>query len=170
MQLQYIQEVKRLIGENIDTLILITVFLYIAALIIFIAVSVKLTKIMKKYQALTRGMDGKNLEEILMMIAKDVKEAKEEGVKIQKKVKDFEERSKAALQKFHAIRYNAFENMGSDLSFSIALLNGNNDGFIITSIYGRDENRVYLKPISGGTSTYLLSEEEKKVLQKALSE
>lgn len=57
--------------------------------------------------------------------------------------------------------------MGSDLSFSIAMLNGNNDGIVLTGIYGRDESVVYAKPIDKGISRYDLSEEEEQVLLEA---
>lgn len=58
--------------------------------------------------------------------------------------------------------------MGSDLSFSVALLNDKNTGILITSIYGRDENRIYLKPVVEGVSKYTLSPEELEVLKKAI--
>ncbi|MGB9812588.1 MAG: DUF4446 family protein [Thermovenabulum sp.] len=170
MPIQYIQNIRGIILENIDVAILIIALLYLAAFVFFVAVSVKLTKIMKKYNLLMRGMDGKNLEEILIKIAEEVTRAKNEIAGMDEKVEMFEKRVKLAIQKVHAIRFNAFDSMGSDLSFSVALLNGENDGFIITSIYGRDENRVYLKPVYGGASSYPLSEEEKMVLERALSE
>jgi hypothetical protein len=67
------------------------------------------------------------------------------------------------------LRYRAFENVGSDLSFSISLLDNNNDGFIITGIYGRNDSTTYAKPIDKGLSRYDLSEEEKEVLEKAIN-
>ena len=63
------------------------------------------------------------------------------------------------------MRYNAFDNIGSDLSYSLALVDENKDGVVLTSIYGREENRCYAKPINAGKSTYTLSKEEEKVLQ-----
>jgi len=57
--------------------------------------------------------------------------------------------------------------MGGNLSFSIALLNGENSGAIITTIYGREESRVYLKPVQKGESDFPLSPEEKEILEKA---
>jgi hypothetical protein len=59
--------------------------------------------------------------------------------------------------------------VGSDLSFSIALLDGNQNGVIITSIYGRNESTTYAKPIDKGISRYDLSEEEKKVLGQVIN-
>ncbi|GAB7387692.1 DUF4446 family protein [Bacillaceae bacterium] len=66
------------------------------------------------------------------------------------------------------VRFNAFHDTGSDLSFSVALVDDELNGVVITSIYGRDESRVYAKPLEKGRSSYHLSEEEKEALQKAL--
>ena len=66
-------------------------------------------------------------------------------------------------------RYKAFEDIGSDLSYSIAMLDGNNNGVIITSIYSRNESITYAKPIDNGISRYDLSEEENSVLHQAIN-
>ena len=66
------------------------------------------------------------------------------------------------------MRYQAFEDVGSDLSFSIAILDGNNDGIMLTGIYGRQESTTYAKPIDKGISRYDLSEEEIAVINEAL--
>jgi len=65
------------------------------------------------------------------------------------------------------IRFNPFSEVGGDQSFSLALLNESNDGVVITSLYTRQENRVYGKPIKNGQSEYTLSEEEKQAIEKA---
>ena len=67
------------------------------------------------------------------------------------------------------IRYKAFEDVGSDLSFSVALLDGENNGVILTGIYGRDYSTTYAKPIDKGISRYDLSEEELHVLNAAMN-
>lgn len=64
------------------------------------------------------------------------------------------------VQKVGVVRYNAFNDMGSDLSYSISLLDGNNNGVIISGIYGRDFCNTYAKPIVNGQSTYKLTAEE----------
>ena len=83
--------------------------------------------------------------------------------------KSMEKRIAGCFQKMSIIRYRAFEDVGSDLSFSIALLDNNDDGFILTGIYGRNESTTYAKPIDKGLSRYELSEEEKHVLQDAIN-
>lgn len=67
------------------------------------------------------------------------------------------------------IRYNAFRETGNDLSFSIAWVNEQLDGVVITSIYSRGECSVYAKPLSGGQSAYPLSPEEQQAIQRAVT-
>lgn len=74
-----------------------------------------------------------------------------------------------ALQKFHMVRYDAFEDMGGRLSFSAALLDDHGDGVVITSINGRTETRTYAKPISNLDSEHNLSEEERAAIEGAIA-
>ena len=73
----------------------------------------------------------------------------------------------SCIQKVGIVRYNAFRDVGSDLSFAIALLDGNDTGVILNGLYGSDSSNIYAKPIKGGVSTYQLSEEEKYALEIA---
>lgn len=66
------------------------------------------------------------------------------------------------------VRYNAFRDTGSDLSFSLALLNEHNDGVVLNGIYARDMSNIYAKPIEGGKSKYALSDEEKQAIEIAM--
>lgn len=74
-----------------------------------------------------------------------------------------------ALQKFHIVRYDAFEDMGGRLSFSAALLDDHGDGVVITSINGRTETRTYAKPVTALSSDHNLSEEEREAIAGAMA-
>ena len=76
--------------------------------------------------------------------------------------------SQVSLQKIGVVRFNPFKDMGGDQSFSIALLDFENNGLVLSSIYSREGNRIYAKPVKGGGSEYSLSEEEKEALDKAI--
>lgn len=73
------------------------------------------------------------------------------------------------IQRFHVVRYDAFEEMGGRLSFSAALLDDHGDGLAITSINGRTESRTYSKPIRNLSSEHNLSEEEREAISKAMA-
>ena len=78
------------------------------------------------------------------------------------------ERLTGAVQKVALIRYDAFEDVGGRLSFSCALLDERGDGVVVTSINGRQDTRVYAKPVVRGTSDHNLSEEEVEAIREAL--
>jgi len=100
---------------------------------------------------------------------KDLKEVLKQFEELKRQVEKISQTSKFSVQKVGIIRYNPFSGVGSNQSFSIALLDGNNDGLVITSIYARDGNRVYGKPVKNCASEYSLSGEEKKAISKAIS-
>lgn len=84
-----------------------------------------------------------------------------------KELENLKKESKFSLQKIGILRYNPFSDVGSNQSFSIALLDGNDNGIVITSFYTREGNRIYGKPIKGGNSEYSLSNEEKEAIKIA---
>ncbi len=87
--------------------------------------------------------------------------------RIDQELEDLKKKHSFSVQKIGIVRYNPFSQVGGDQSFSLAFLDEDNDGVIITSYYTREGNRVYGKPIKGGKSDYSLSEEEKQAIIKA---
>ncbi len=107
--------------------------------------------------------EPKDLKEVLA----NFKDLEEKIRKAQKEIEELKKEQKFSVQKVGVVRFNPFSEVGSDQSFSIALLNERNDGVVITSLYTRQENRVYGKPIKKGQSEYTLSEEERQAIEKA---
>ncbi len=87
--------------------------------------------------------------------------------RISQELEDLKKKYYFSVQKIGIVRYNPFSQVGGDQSFSLAFLDGDNDGVVITSYYTREGNRVYGKPVRGGKSEYSLSEEEKQAIIKA---
>ncbi len=79
-----------------------------------------------------------------------------------------EAKNKFSIQKIGVVRYNPFSNVGGNQSFTVALLDDNDDGVIITSLYNHNGNTVYAKPVKEGKSEYSLSHEEKEAMGKAV--
>lgn len=105
----------------------------------------------------------RNLKSLLSEIEslkKQIKNLSEELERLKKE-------SKFSIQKVGLVRFNPFKETGGDQSFSAAFLDSHNNGVIITSLYGREGNRIYGKPIKKGKSEYILSLEEKKAIEKA---
>lgn len=109
--------------------------------------------------------EPENIKEILIQFA----ELKEKFQKVSEELKVIKKENKFSLQRVGVLRYNPFSGQGGDQSFTVALLDANNDGVVITSIYGREGNRTYAKPVNKGDSEYALSDEEKKAIKKAVA-
>lgn len=164
----YVSSISGWLMEHADIVIVGIIVLSIFTLIAFIILNFKLASISQKYKQLMTGVDGKNLEDLLTYYSSRVKDSEIKIQELQHLIQQLEEESKLAVKKVYTKRYDAFGEMGGDLSFSLALLNDHNSGLIITSIFGRDENRIYLKPVESGKSKYTLSPEEKDILSKAI--
>jgi len=112
--------------------------------------------------------DGdKDLEELLDSQIKKTEKNQKHIDEILERTKELEEISKITFQKSGIVRFNPFKEIGSNQSFSIALLDRKDNGFVITSLYGREENRVYAKPVKRGKSEFSLSDEEQEAIKKA---
>jgi len=107
----------------------------------------------------------KNFKEVLALLKK-----LEDGFdNISQELEKIKEDNKLSIKKVGIVRFNPFAEVGGDQSFSIALLDGEDSGIVITSHYIREGNRVYGKPIKKGSSNYSLSAEEKEAINKAKS-
>lgn len=142
----------------------------IIILLILIAVLFKSTSSLeKRYRKFMRGVNNKNVEELIIGYMDKVDEANKNTSEMKELFEKLDLRVKDCVQKVAMMRYKAFDDVGSDLSFSIALLNDKNDGVVVTGIYGRNESTTYAKPIDKGISRYDLSEEELHVLDEAMN-
>lgn len=137
--------------------------------IILIITMISLKKLKEKYKKFMRGSNNKNIEELINDYLDKVDKAKEETEYVKEIYSTIDKRVKACIQKVAIVRYRAFDDVGSDLSYSIAFLDNDNSGVILTSIFGRNESTTYAKPIDKGISRYELSEEENHVLNEAIN-
>ena len=103
-------------------------------------------------------------------LAKKVKELSEQLEATSQELSVFKQAMQKAVQKTAIVRFNPFGDIGGDQSFSLALLDENNDGVVLTSHYGREENRVYGKSIIKGKSEHVLSKEEEDAITKAIEQ
>jgi hypothetical protein len=142
------------------------------ALLCFIFVimfALKLRRIRREYMTL-RG-DGKDRDIVAAVShwVKQVRAADERMDVIAASHEELLDKARRAIQRFHMVRYDAFDDMGGRLSFSAALLDDHGDGVVLTSINGRTETRTYAKPIQGLTSDHNLSEEEQEAIAGAVA-
>ncbi|MDV3427913.1 MAG: DUF4446 family protein [Bacillota bacterium] len=143
----------------------ISIILMIMVIILFSSVNGLKTK----YKKMMRGVNGSNLEEVISEYYRKFDNISDQFGKLNGSLSQIDKRIGACIQKTAIKRYKAFENVGSDLSFSLALLDEKNNGLILTGIYGREESTTYAKPVDSGISRYELSVEEKNVLEEAIN-
>lgn len=154
-------------NDYITEIVIVMSLLNILLLLLYITSRIKISSITKKYDRLVDGSTSHSLEGMLFEHIDEIRNTRGEIAEIKRYCENIDDRLQFCLQKIGFIRYNAFNDMGSDLSFSIALLDDKLNGFIITSIYGRNESKTYAKPIVKGDSNYPLSVEEMQALDRA---
>jgi len=87
--------------------------------------------------------------------------------RLSKGLEELKKESKFSIKKVGIVRFNPFKDVGGNQSFSVALLNEEDTGIVITSLYCREESKVYGKPIKEGKSEHQLSKEEEEAIKKA---
>ncbi|MEG0051054.1 MAG: DUF4446 family protein [Terrisporobacter sp.] len=143
--------------------------LVIILIIVVISSLVSISRLKSKYRKLMRGTNSRNLEELIVNSLDKIDIMKEVTDEVRSICDETSMALTSCVQKVAIKRYKAFEDFASDLSYSISILDGNNSGVIITSIYSRNESITYAKPIDKGISRYDLSEEENNVLHQAIN-
>jgi len=140
----------------------------IALAVLFINVNMKYSRLKSSYASFMRGKDGKNLEKSIIdkfdEIESIINLAKQNRVEIKKIYRRIEKN----YQKQGIIKYDAFHEMGGNLSFALALLDAYNNGWIINAMHSREGCYTYIKEIVKGESYIELSEEEAQALDKAI--
>lgn len=156
------------IQNALPYIVIVMAVIVIILLILVIALWKGLNKVEKRYKKLMRGVDNKNLEELIVSELGKIDNAKQIAEQALDNATEVKKEMLECVQKVAIMRYKAFDDVGSDLSYSIALLDGHNDGVVLTGLYGRYDSTCYAKPVDKGISRYELSEEEKCVLDEAI--
>ncbi len=153
-----------------DTFLFIIFGIVIVLLIGFSIMLVKFFTLNKRYKEFMKKLgNGKNLEKDLENYIYRVDTVEKQNAKILNEIKNLDENLIKCIQKVGIVRYSAFKDTGSDLSFALALLDENNDGVVLNGIYSREMSNIYAKPVEKGKSTYTVSEEEEQAIQKAIT-
>jgi hypothetical protein len=152
-----------------ENFMLILVSFNIVLLIAFIIVLIKVFTINKKYKDFMQKLgNGKNIEEDLENYMYRVERVEKQNVEITDFIQKLDNDFKKSIQKIGMVRYNAYKDTGSDLSFTLAMLDENNNGVVLNGIYSRETSNIYAKPIEKGKSSYILSEEEQEAIRRAI--
>ena len=156
--------------ENIDIGILIVALVVIILfLIILNIVNIhSISKLKKKYDKFMLGKNAESLENEITDLFEDNKFIKNSIEKNKKDIHALYRKFESSLQKVGIIKYDAFDQIGGKLSFCMALLDENNNGFILNSVYGAEGCYTYTKEIKNGNCETSLGQEEEKALSIAM--
>ncbi len=154
--------------ENYLTIALaINAFILLVLVILSLSNRAKIKRLMEKYEAFMKGADGESIEGQIERYFLKVDEVESTNADIKNSLNIMARNLQHCIQKVGIVRYNAFDNVGSDLSYSIALLDNNDDGIVLSGLFTRDSSLTYAKPVFNGKSKYALSAEEIQALEIA---
>ena len=114
------------------------------------------------------GKDGSSLEDNLIQRVNEIEELITSNKENEENIEKIFQNLNSTFQKVGMVKYDAFHEMGGKLSFSLALLNQTNDGFIINAMHSREGCYTYIKEIVKGQSYIELAEEEAESLERAV--
>ncbi len=154
-------------GDNSILLSVGLVYVVVLLLILWIWTVWRMAGMRRQLFAITRGTANMNLEEVLVSYLDKVEDIDNRTCQVEQALAVLQAKLPECIQRANMIRYDAFEDVGGQQSFAIALLDGRGDGIVLTSVYSRMEIRVYAKAIRNGRSSHPLSEEETRVLKDA---
>ena len=148
----------------------VLLLLIIILLIMMIVAMLKIGNTNRRLDSFMRGKDAESLEETMVEIIAELERLNASDIQKRRDIKRINDNLMITYQKQGIVKYDAFNEMGGKLSFALALLDKNNNGFIINSMHSREGCYTYIKEIVKGESYILLGEEERQALEKAIDE
>ncbi|MCR5630125.1 DUF4446 family protein [Eubacterium sp.] len=155
-------------GLTATTLVMLVVLLVLLAMVIFL--SAKVFSLSRKYDKFMRGRDAETLEDAILDNFSNMKKLMKAFQQTKSNMDITLNSIRSTYQKMGLVKYDAFKEMGGNLSFALAMLDADDCGFILNSMHGRESCYTYVKEIIKGESYTALGEEEKEALEKALSQ
>lgn len=162
-------EINRLLTDNLALAFGVLAAVVVLLVIGLITQSARLGRSIRAYRELVHDSStGGSLHDRLAGSAEQAVRATERMGEIEALFTGIEGRSRRSLQHIGLVRFNPFEDTGSDQSFAIALLDDARDGLVISSLHGRANTRLFAKPVTDGASSHTLSDEEAQAIRIAL--
>jgi len=159
--------ISEILGIHSDYVIIGLAVVTVILLILYIVNLVQMSQLKKRYKIFMSGKNAKNLEKTLIERLDQIDRLVEANVQNEKNIQNLAGHMKYTFQKAGLVKYDAFNEMGGKLSFSLALLNEVEDGFVLNAVHSREGCYTYVKEIIAGNSIIVLSPEEKEALDMA---
>lgn len=155
-------------GIELDMVVIALAVVLVILIILSLVLIAKQSKLRKQYNAFMQGKEGKSLEEAFNKRFENMDSINKEIDIIQNRLNDIDENLMKTYQKIGIVKYDAFKEVGGTLSFVLALLTKENDGFLINSMHSNREGCfTYIKEVKKGEVFVTLSDEETQALEEA---
>jgi hypothetical protein len=161
-------ELNRVLADNLTAVLVVMAVAILALLVLVIVQSIRVGRAVDGYRQLVRDGAGGSLDEVLQAHVARVEEVRGRQAEIDAAQADLQHQTQTSIQHIGLVRFNPFEDTGSDQSFALALLDDRRDGVVISSLHGRTNTRLFAKPVEGGSSSHTLSDEEAQAIRVAL--
>ena len=161
-------ELNRLLSDNLGLAFAVMAVLLLILIVLVAIQSARLGRATRAYRALVGGTGGGSLGDVLGAHVSRVDEVAHRLDDLDRLHAFLEERSRGSLQHIGMVRFNPFDDTGSDQSFAIALLEDRRDGVVLSSLHGRANTRLFAKPVENGESKHALSTEEAQAIKIAV--
>lgn len=158
------------LGIDLGIVLIVLIIHMIIFIILIIMLMIKNNRLNNKLNSFMSGRDGASLEKNIYALYEDNKMLKEHMMKHRKDINNLYKKHESSFQKMGLVKYDAFHQMGGQLSFSLAILDENNNGFIINSVHSTDGCYSYTKRITEGKCKLALGKEEEEALSRAITE
>ena len=153
-----------------DSFLLILMGAIIIIFILYIIELIKLCRIKKQYKNFMKKLgNGTDIQEILEKHIDRINKTITKNDELEKLCVRIDSDIRNCIQKVGIYRYNAYKDTGSELSFTLALLDEKNNGVVLNGIYSREMSNIYAKPVANGNSTYKITEEEREAIKRAIN-
>ena len=163
-----VPDLNRTLVDNLALVVGILGIVIIGLLIATIVLSGRVRRAAGAQRSLVSDSTGGSLQQLLDGHLGKVIEVGAKLEELERLYAQLEVRSRGSLQHVGVVRFNPFDDTGSDQSFAIALLDDRRDGIVLSSLHGRGQTRVFAKPVEGGDSKHQLSDEEAQAIRIAV--
>lgn len=149
-------------------LFIVLFILQIVLIVLLVILDDKYKRLQKSYTTFMKGKNGKNLERSIFKKFSELEAISELVKENEEKIQDIYKKMESHYQKVGIVKYDAFHEMGGNLSFALTMLDENDNGWIFNAMHSREGCYTYIKEIVKGESYIELSEEEQQCLEKAI--
>ena len=152
-------------NTKLDNVFFLAFFVLVGVVLLVGVVWAVITE--KRLKRFFLGKKAQNLEDTIIVLENEIAQLSKAKNNVEKEIITINSKLKKSIRGLETVRFNPFPDQGSNQSFAIGMMNEENDGLVISSLYSRERMSIFAKPIKNGKSEYELTTEEKEALTKA---